>query len=139
MNCFFNREECIRFVKFGIVGISNTAISYIFYVIILLLLQWLGLLPYEDYLIAQIVGYVLSIFWAFFWNYRYVFEQSDNKWYVELWKSFIAYSFTGLILSTVLLYLWVDVFHISKLIAPIINLIITVPLNFIINKCWAFK
>ena len=54
-------------------------------------------------------------------------------------KTFISYSFTGLFLSSVLLVLWVQVMHISEFVAPIINLLVTVPLNFIINKLWAFK
>ncbi|OYP50573.1 polysaccharide biosynthesis protein GtrA, partial [Lachnotalea glycerini] len=46
---------------------------------------------------------------------------------------------TGLILANILLIIWVDVLHIPKLFGPIINLIITIPLNFMINKLWAFK
>ena len=54
-------------------------------------------------------------------------------------KTYISYSFTGLFLSSILLVLWVQVLGISEFIAPIINLLISVPLNFIINKFWAFK
>jgi len=38
-----------------------------------------------------------------------------------------------------LLIFWVKVLHISEFIAPILNLLISVPLNFVINKYWAFK
>lgn len=47
--------------------------------------------------------------------------------------------FTGLFLNTVLSVLWVQILGISKMIAPIVNLLISVPLNFIMNKFWAFK
>jgi len=71
-----------------------------------------------------------------------VFElkNGENR---SLWKSllktYVSYSFTGLFLNSVLLFLWVDVFHISEYIAPFINLFINVPINFLINKFWAFK
>ena len=36
---------------------------------------------------------------------------------------------------------WIEVtfFAVSKSIAPIVNLLVTIPLNFIINKLWTFK
>lgn len=39
----------------------------------------------------------------------------------------------------VLLSLWIQVLHISEYIAPVINLVISVPVNFWINKFRAFK
>jgi putative flippase GtrA len=54
-------------------------------------------------------------------------------------KTYVSYSFTGLFLNSILLILWVKVLGISEYIAPIINLLVSVPLNFIINKFWAFK
>ena len=29
--------------------------------------------------------------------------------------------------------------HVSEFVAPIINLLISVPINFVINKFWAFR
>jgi putative flippase GtrA len=53
-------------------------------------------------------------------------------------KMYLSYAFTGIILSNVLSYVWIDVLHISKLIAPLINSAIGVPINFLLNKFWAF-
>lgn len=44
-----------------------------------------------------------------------------------------------LILTSEMFGIWVTIFHISKYIAPLINLVISVPINFLINKFWAFK
>jgi len=38
-----------------------------------------------------------------------------------------------------LLYLWVDIVGISNIIAPLINIIMIIPLNFLLNKLWVFK
>ena len=95
-----------------------------------------------DYLIAQVIAFVLSVLWSFYWNRKYVFNSEDGEavpWYKALIKTYISYAFTGLFLNTVLAVLWVQILGISKMIAPIVNLLISVPLNFIMNKFWAFK
>ena len=97
---------------------------------------------FYDYLIAQIAAFVISVLWSFYWNSKMVFtleEGKERSVWKALIKTFIAYSFTGLFLNSILLFLWVRVFSISEFIAPLINLVVSVPLNFIINKFWAFR
>ena len=133
-------EKFMQFVKFAMVGFSNVIVSYGVYLIFFWIFQTIGILPNTDYLVAQLVGYVLSIFWSFYWNRRYVFADGENTapWYKALIKSFIAYSFTGVFLNSALSVLWVQVVGVPKIIAPIINLVINVPVNFLLNKFWAF-
>lgn len=135
-------KSIIQFIKFGIVGVSNTLISYVLYSGGLIVFREACLFGQADYLIAQIVAFVVSVAWSFYWNNKFVFKMEAGKkrsiWKALL-KTYISYSFTGLFLSSILLILWVQIFRISEFIAPIINLLITVPLNFIINKFWAFK
>lgn len=135
-------ESFMQFVKFGIVGLSNTVLSYLIYVVGLVLLRKLGLFSKTDYIIASVIGFVLSVYWSFYWNHKMVFKLRDGQersWWKALIKTYISYSFTGLFLSNILLILWVQVCHISEMIAPLINLLVTVPLNFLINKFWAFR
>ena len=86
--------------------------------------------------------FVLSVLWSFYWNNRFVFTLKSGE-LRSIWKSliktYISYSFTGLFLNSILLVLWVKILGVSEFIAPLINLIFSVPLNFIINKLWAFK
>ena len=135
-------ESFMQFVKFGVVGLSKKLISYMIYVISLLIFRKMGILLKSGYLVAQAVAFVLSVLWSFYWNNKLVFtlQEGEERSVVKaLIKTFISYSFTGLFLSSVLLVLWVQVMHISEFVAPIINLLVTVPLNFVINKLWAFK
>ena len=135
-------EAFMQFVKFGIVGVSNTVLSYVLYVISLLLFHKLEILPNSGYLVAQVIAFVISVLWSFYWNSRVVFtlqEGEERSVVSALIKTFVSYSFTGLFLNSALLVLWVQILHISEFIAPIINLLVSVPLNFIINKLWAFK
>ena len=136
------RDSFLQFVKFGIVGVSNTFISYFIYLISLGLLRRISIMEECDYLIAQIISFILSVLWSFYWNNKMVFtldEDQERNLLKALAKTYVSYSFTGLFLSTILLYFWVHILGISEFIAPILNLIISVPVNFIINKYWAFK
>lgn len=124
----------VQFVKFGLVGFSNTVISYATYYI----LVPLGCNKY----VASAIGFLLSIVNAYYWNNCYVFkkhedeERSHIKAFVKL---LLSYAGTGLVLANLLLWLWTDYFSFSVYIAPIINLFITIPVNFILNKFWAFS
>lgn len=128
----------IQFVKFGIVGVSNTLMSYMINVIVLLLLapkniSW-------DYFVANIVSFLISVLWSFFWNYSFVFEKKENKnvW-IMLLKTYISYGVTGLVLANVMSYVLVGIIGVSKYIAPLIVLLISVPVNYVLNKFWAFR
>lgn len=133
-------DGIVQFVMFGIVGVSNTMLSYILNIIVLILLR-----PYAlawDYVAGNVVAFILSVLWSFYWNNRVVFARKEGQ-HRNLWKALLkayaAYGITGIVLSNILSWLWISVLHISKYIAPLINLVISVPLNFIINKLWTFK
>lgn len=135
-------DAFMQFVKFGIVGVSNTVISYLIYVVSLIAFKKFGWFSTYDYLVSQGVAFILSVLWSFYWNNKMVFTvqegQKRNIWKALL-KTYISYSFTGLFLNSILIVLWVRVLGISEFLAPIINLLISVPTNFLINKFWAFK
>ena len=133
-----NRREqkalVIQFVKFGLVGVSNTLVSWICYYIIL----WI-----DDnlYMLGSLVGTVVSIANAFIWNDRFVFKGQENDWknrLKRLGKTYVSYGGKSL-LSMLLLWIEVQLFDVSKVIAPVVNLLITIPLNFLINKFWTFR
>lgn len=135
-------DTLVQFLKFGIVGVSNTLISYLLYSGSLLIFRRLKIFHQSDYLIAQVIQFVLSVLWSFYWNNKKVFvlqEGEKRSMWQALLKTYISYSFTGLFLNSALLVLWIRVLGISEFIAPIINLLVSVPLNFIINKFWAFR
>lgn len=141
MNSPCKKETFIQFIKFGIVGLSNTFISYFIYLFFLWLFQKLCVFERFDYLIAQLIGFVISVCWSFFWNNKYVFKEVNKKRSLlkSFVKTFVSYASTGLVLSSVLSFVWVELLFIPKAFAPVINLLFTVPLNFILNKLWAFK
>ena len=135
-------EGFLQFVKFSVVGLSNTAVNYIVYVISLSLIKFAGLWENYDYLAATGIGFLLSVAWSFFWNNNYVFVRKEGE-RRSLWgaliRTYVSYSFTSLFLNGVLMIVWVRYVGLSEFVAPILNLLATVPLNFLMNKFWAFQ
>lgn len=133
-------KNLFQFIKFGAVGFSNNIIFYVINAGILLLLK-----KYEltwDFVLGNIAGFLISVLWSFYWNSKYVFSKPEGEkrsvWKTLL-KTYAAYSFTGIFLNNLLGALWINVLGISKFIAPVLTLFISVPINFILNKFWAFR
>lgn len=144
-------ESLLQFIKFCLVGVTNTVISYCLNALTILLLAptvlsqqaSIGTFVFSpDVMIGIAVSFTLSVLWSFYWNNRLVFTLKDGQkrnWFTALIKTYCSYAFTGIILAAVLSWLWVDVLHVHKLIAPLLNLVISIPVNFLLNKLWAFK
>ena len=128
----FEKIDIKQFIKFGLVGVSNTAISLGIYYLFIYFNK-------DLYLLGSIVGFIISVLNSFYWNNKYVFKtEGQSEWLKRLLKTYMSYGGTT-ILSTILLYIEVELLHINESIAPLINLAITVPLNYLVNKFWAFK
>ena len=73
------KDGFLQFVKFGLVGVTNTVISYLINVVVLLLLK-----SYDvswDFAAANIVAFILSVLWSFMLNSTFVFkiEKTSNS------------------------------------------------------------
>ena len=128
------REWLTQFVKFGLVGAVNTLLSLgINYLFI-----WLD--P-SLYLWGNFVGWAFSVLNAFYWNNRFVFQKSAatrKELWLRLGKSYVSYG-ASFLLSTLLIWLEVQVLGLSEWLSPILTLIVTIPLNFVVNKLWTFR
>ena len=158
----------IQFIKFGLVGASNTIISFAIYALVLFGFSSILRISEKEmvaYLSASVISWIISVLNAFFWSNKFVFKVKSGEqrvWWKTLIKTYISYAGTGLILANVLLYFWISVINIGQYLgwvvdlaskfgfertpeeigsycSTIINLVITIPLNFIINKFWAYR
>ena len=147
----------VQFIKFGIVGVSNTAISYgidmlCFYVIFaktrfsftVNLLQTLGIsadTAAVKTVAASVLAFIISVTNSYYWNNRFVFKsgkKSAGQHVKTYLKTVLCYGVTGLIISPVL-KVWLVKLGVVYAVASLGSLVVTVPLNFILNKFWAFK
>ena len=116
--------------RFCVVGLMNTAVSYVTYAIFVLL--------QVHYIISSLIAFVVSTANAYFWNDRFVFKNSGGRWRGIL-KTYCSYALTGIFLYNALLYLLVDICGISELLSPLLVLVVTIPCNFLLNKFWTFR
>ncbi len=137
------KELFFQFIKFCLVGISNTVISYgIEMLCYYVLFAHLGWHERTRIIIATILAFVISVANSYFWNNRYVFTDAGRKIFREHLLSFLkmasCYALTGLLLSP-LLKVWIHERGIAYWLASLLTLVVTVPLNYLLNKLWAFN
>lgn len=123
-------EKYWSFTKFGLVGLSNTAISLIVYSAFV----YFGV----HYQIANIAAFVLSSLNGFLLNRTWVFKAKNQSFLGQGLRYYIIYC-SSLLISMALSYVWIEIFHIDKYIVPFLNLVVTIPYNYLFNKLWAFK
>ena len=124
---------------FALVGFSSSLVNLGVYNLALWGLQSWGLFPYFDFLVAQFLGFVLSVAWGFIFNRRFVFRAPGAPWKESLIKVYITYSITGIGLSSLLSILWVQVVGIPKEVVTILNDALCFPITFLLNKYWSFR
>lgn len=122
-----------QFVKFCIVGVANMFVNLAVYYLIIFI-------DLKLYLVANVAAWAISVLNAFYWNNRYVFREGKNdrkSVLFRLLRTYLAYGATVL-LTTALLHFEVEVWGIGEAVAPLINIVICTPINFLLNKFWAF-
>lgn len=105
-----------QFLKFGLIGISNTILSLAVYYFCL----WLGV----SYLLSNTFAWIVGVANSFFGNYRYVFS-TESSWLKTLWKTYVSYG-GSFMLSMGLLYGLVEWLSVSEMLAPLVVLVVTV-------------
>ena len=119
-----NKKLFYEIIKFIIVGFINTLNYYLVYLTLLKVFN----LPY---LTSHIIGFLLSFIISFLLNCYFVYKVQPT------WRKFISFPLTQVInisVQTFLLWILVDTYKMSAIYAPIIGLIITVPITFILSK-----
>lgn len=122
--------ELINIIKFSIVGVSNTLLNFVIFI----LLNNIGI----NYILASIIAYSISIINSYFWNSRLVFKY-DNKNKKSILIKFIILNLIGLSINAVLMETLVGVLAIKKIVAMFIVSLLVMCINYILNKIWVFK
>ena len=138
----------LQFFRFCVVGVLNTAFSLAFNFLTLWvagLCGWdgqIGALAGFDRQLATLVGFLASCINSYCFNSRFTFGTGEKKSFSQHAKAFlkvmISYSFAGLFLGWALNLLWVKI-DLNRYLGMIINVIVSIPINFILNKFWAYK
>ncbi|MCG7407930.1 GtrA family protein [Paenibacillus sp. ACRRX] len=115
---FLNKE----FFKFLVVGIINTACTYLIYLL---------LLNAFSYTVSYTISYISGILISYLLNSYYVFKEKLN--YKKMIQFPLVYVVQYL-LNAVLLYVLVDNSKLEKEYAPLIVIILSIPITYILSK-----
>ncbi len=117
-------------LKYAIIGGLSASIDFIIFSI-------LSNKLHIDYLLANIISVHCGIFCSFILNRQYNFKIKDKT--IKRFISFYFIGILGLGVSTLLLYLLVDISEWNKIVAKLLTIIVVALLQFILNKTITFK
>ena len=120
----------VQFVKFGIVGISNTLITFAVYT---LLLEVFGVW----YLAASAIGFLVGATNGFLLNRRWTFADHVGDSLTPVRWGIVQTAGLGMNLG--LLYLLVHDAGIDELIAQALATVAVTVSTFLVNRAWTFR
>jgi putative flippase GtrA len=120
----------VQFVKFGIVGVSNTLLAFTIYTV---LLKVFGVW----YLAASAIGFVVGAVNGFLLNRRWTFAGHVGDALTPVRWGVVQGC--GLALNEGLLYLFVDGANIEKLLGQALATVVVTVITFLVNRAWTFR
>lgn len=125
-----NVKIVVQFVKFGIVGVSNTLLTFIVYT---LLLKVFGVW----YLAASAIGFIVGATNGFLLNRKWTFREHVGDALTPVRWAIVQSCGLGLNLG--LLYMFVHGLGVDKLLGQIPTTAIVTVLTFAANRAWTFR
>lgn len=110
------------FIKFCLVGLVNTSVSYVVY---------LGLRLVMAYMVAFVLGWVVGVVVSFLLNCYFTYRVKPT------WRGFLLFplsSIPNIVLSSAGVLLMVEVFGWDQRIAPLIATVLAVPVSYAIAR-----
>lgn len=129
-------EEIINYLIMGVLTTIVSLLSYAF--IVYILEKFINETLYVS--IATILSWIISVFFAYVTNKKYVFKTKTNKkdTFKECFE-FFKYRIFTLILELIFMNLFVQIFKMDDMIAKTINQVIIILSNYVFSKLFIFK
>lgn len=124
-------KETISYVIFGILTTIINLISYYFFSNIINI----------NYLISNIISWIISVSFAYVTNKLYVFNSKDKNKdsVIKEFIKFVNFRLTSGVIEMILLFLLVDMIRVNDIISKLVIGVIVVVLNFIFSKIFVFQ
>ncbi len=122
MKTLFRRNIHSEFFRFLLVGMSNTLVAYVVYLL---------LLPFLPYLYAYTLSYCVGVVNSYFMNVFFVFRKKVSL------HSFLKFPFVYVVqyfLGATILWLLVDKLELAPAWAMVAVIIVTVPITFLASR-----
>lgn len=121
-------EEIINYLIFGVLTTLVSILSYAFFT------RFINL----DYVLSNILSWILSVTFAFFTNRKYVFKTSSSNNVKDMFKFYLS-RLTSLGIELVIMYILVTLLSLNDMISKIIVQFIVIVLNYVLSKLFVFK
>lgn len=118
-----------QFVKYGIVGASNTILTFAIYTV--------AVEAGMEYLLALIVGYLAGSLNSYVLNRRWTFD-AGHRAHGTVGSRFAVVQALAIGANLALLYLFVHHLGIHKIVAQAILTVPVLAVTFFVNRAWSF-
>jgi len=130
MKRIINNKHFKQLVRFGIVGVCNTAIDYTVYLIMTRIFV-------VYFLYSNFISMGFAMIFSFFANKHFTFRNKDGHFYQFL--KFITIQLIGFVIANSIIFILVHYFNVYDIYSKIIASVIFTIWNFLAQKFWAFK
>ncbi len=119
-----------QFIKFGLVGVSNTLLTFAVYTLLLKVFDvW--------YIAASAIGFAVGAVNGFLLNHSWTFRGHAGGSLAPL--RWVVVQGCGLLVNLAVIYAAVDGLGLDKLLGQAIATAIVVVLTFFANRAWTFR
>ena len=122
------------FIKFCIVGVSNTIVDFSIY---FLLTREEPLLS-RHFIVAKAISFFMATIWSFVANRRFTFSEKDSINLGDFLRFYIAIG-SGVFINTGVYYLCLNGLHLYDLLGVILATLATAIYSFLFLKFWVFS
>lgn len=122
MKTYIKKQIHSEFFRFLLVGVSNTMVTYVVYLL---------LLPFLPYLYAYTIAYCVGVLNSYFMSIFFVFRKNISL------RSFLKFPFVYVaqyFLGSIILWLLVGQLGIGPVWAMAVVIIVTVPITFLTSR-----
>ena len=119
-----------QFIIYSIIGVTGASLDFIIYALLTEKLE-------IDNVLANVISTTFGIIDTFVLNLLFDFKVKDN-----LGKRFVTYylvGLSGLLLSSAIIYIFVDLLEFNNLVVKLVSIIFVVMLQYNFNKRVSFK
>lgn len=113
-------DELLQKLRFSVVGVINTAIAYLTFVILLYLLKY--------YLVASVLSSFFAMIVSFMLNRRFVFRSTAGK---ERFIPFCIVNLVSISCSAAAVYIFVDILDIYVYLAQAMSICVSMVINYL--------
>lgn len=90
------------------------------------------------YIFANILAWIISVFFAYFTNRTWVFESENKNIIKEISMFYSARLFTGVI-DTLMMILFIDILSLENTFSKLVTAVVVILLNYLFSKKIIFK